>query len=105
MYYDSVFMMNLPSYCVQKEEQGIRTRVAFKRNDEQGKSDDGTPLSGRVSIGDDLALTISKVRPSDEFVFYCQVTAGPSGVGDAPTMLKVFCEFALCHVHFFFHFF
>uniref|UniRef100_H3C379 Basal cell adhesion molecule (Lutheran blood group) n=1 Tax=Tetraodon nigroviridis TaxID=99883 RepID=H3C379_TETNG len=73
-----------------KEEQGIRTRIAFKRNDEQGKSDDGTPLSGRVSIGDDLALTISKVRPSDEFVFYCQVTAGPSGVGDAPTMLKVF---------------
>lgn len=87
-------MIHLPSYCIQKEEHGTRTRVAFRSHVGQGKSDDGTPLSGRVSIGEDLALTISKVQPSDELVFYCQVTAGPSGVGDAPTMLKVFCEFA-----------
>ncbi|XP_034729123.1 basal cell adhesion molecule isoform X5 [Etheostoma cragini] len=71
------------------EEQGTRKRVAFTQGG-QGKSDDGTLLSGRVTIGQDFTLTISSVQPSDELVFYCQVTAGPAGVGDAPTMLKVF---------------
>lgn len=87
-------MIHSPSYWAQKEEHGTRTRLAFRPHGGQGKSDNGTPLSGRVSIGEDLALTISTVQPSDELVFYCQVTAGPSGVGDAPTTLKVFCEFA-----------
>ncbi|XP_032374570.1 basal cell adhesion molecule isoform X5 [Etheostoma spectabile] len=71
------------------EEQGTRKRVAFTQGG-QGKSDDGTLLSGRVTIGQDFTLTISSVQPSDELVFYCQVTAGPAGVGDAATMLKVF---------------
>lgn len=69
-------------------------RIAFRSQDGQDKSDNGTPLTGRVSIGDDHTLTISSVQPSDELVFYCQVTAGPAGVGDAPTRLKVFCESA-----------
>ncbi|XP_045900317.1 basal cell adhesion molecule isoform X1 [Micropterus dolomieu] len=72
------------------EEQGTRKRVAFRSQDGKGKSDDGTPVSERVTIGEDFALTISSVRPSDELAFYCQVTAGPAGVGDAITMLKVF---------------
>ncbi|XP_031144937.1 basal cell adhesion molecule isoform X3 [Sander lucioperca] len=71
------------------EEQGTRKRVAFTQGG-QGKSDDGTLLTGRVTIGQDFTLTISSVQPSDELVFYCQVTAGPAGVGDAATMLKVF---------------
>lgn len=67
-------------------------RVAFRSQGGQAQSDVGTPLSGRVSIGEDLSLTISSVQPSDELIFYCQVTAGPAGLGDASTMLKVFCE-------------
>lgn len=66
--------------------------MAFRSQGGEGKSDDGTPLTGRVTIGEDFTLTISAVQPSDELVFYCQVTAGPAGVGDATTMLKVFCE-------------
>ncbi|XP_028436905.1 basal cell adhesion molecule isoform X2 [Perca flavescens] len=71
------------------EEQGTRKRVAFTQGG-QGKSDDGTVLTGRVTIGQDFTLTISSVQPSDELVFFCQVTAGPAGVGDGLTMLKVF---------------
>uniref|UniRef100_UPI0037E92497 basal cell adhesion molecule isoform X2 n=1 Tax=Semicossyphus pulcher TaxID=241346 RepID=UPI0037E92497 len=72
------------------EEQGTRKRVAFRSQGGEGKSDEGTPLTGRVTIGEDFTLTISSVQPSDELVFYCQVTAGSAGVGDAATMLKVF---------------
>ncbi|XP_070768032.1 basal cell adhesion molecule [Enoplosus armatus] len=72
------------------EEQGTRKRVAFRSQGGEGKSDDGSPVTGRVTIGEDFTLTISSVQPSDELVFYCQVTAGPAGVGDAATMLKVF---------------
>jgi len=64
--------------------------VAFSSGGGEGKSDEGTLLSGRVTIGEDFTLTILSVQPSDELVFYCQVTAGPAGVGDAATMLKVF---------------
>lgn len=71
------------------EQQGNRQRVAFSRGGE-GKADDGTPLTGRVTIGADDTLTISSVQPTDENVYYCQVTGGPSGVGDGATMLKVF---------------
>lgn len=68
--------------------------MAFRSQDGEGKTDDGTPLSRRVSIGQDFTLTISSVEPSDELVFYCQVTAGPAGVSEANTTLKVFCESA-----------
>ncbi|XP_071325114.1 basal cell adhesion molecule isoform X2 [Trachinotus anak] len=72
------------------EEQGTRKRVAFRSQGGEGKSDEGTPLTGRVTIGDDFTLTISSTQPSDELVFYCQVNAGLAGVADAATMLKVF---------------
>ncbi|KAM6995005.1 basal cell adhesion molecule isoform 2-T2 [Tautogolabrus adspersus] len=72
------------------EGQDNRQRVAFHSQGGEGKSDDGTPLTGRVTIGEDSTLTISSVQPSDELVFYCQVTAGSAGVGEAATMLKVF---------------
>ncbi|XP_033958208.1 basal cell adhesion molecule isoform X1 [Pseudochaenichthys georgianus] len=71
------------------DEQGNRKRVAFSQGGER-KSDDNTPLSGRVTIGEDFTLTISDVQPSDELDFYCQVTAGPAGVGEGSTLLKVF---------------
>nr|XP_046254998.1 basal cell adhesion molecule isoform X3 [Scatophagus argus] len=72
------------------EDQGIRKRVAFGSEGGALKSDDSTPLTGRVTIGQDFTLTISSVQPTDELVFYCQVTAGPAGVGAESTMLKVF---------------
>ncbi|XP_042345771.1 basal cell adhesion molecule isoform X2 [Plectropomus leopardus] len=71
------------------EEHGTRERVAFFQGG-QGKADDKTPLTGRVSIGEDHTLTISPVQPSDQRIFYCQVTAGTTGSGEGPTMLKVF---------------
>ncbi len=85
-----------PSVCLSiQEEQETRKRVAFRSQGGEGKSDDGTPLTGRVTIGEDFTLTIASVQPSDELLFYCQVTAGPAGVGDAATSLKVFCELAV----------
>ncbi|KAM7383190.1 hypothetical protein PAMP_002862 [Pampus punctatissimus] len=72
------------------EQPGTRKRVAFRSAGGEGKSDEGTPLSGRVTIGEDFTLTILSVKPSDEFIFSCQVTAGPAGVNDASTKLKVF---------------
>ncbi|XP_029307785.1 basal cell adhesion molecule isoform X2 [Cottoperca gobio] len=71
------------------EEQGTRKRVAFSRGGER-KSDTDTHLAGRVTIEEDFTLTISAVQPSDELIFYCQVTAGPGGVGEAATTLNVF---------------
>ncbi|XP_057691248.1 basal cell adhesion molecule isoform X1 [Corythoichthys intestinalis] len=72
------------------EMQGNRKRVAYRTQDGESKSDKGTPLSGRVSIGDDFSLTITSVQPTDGLVFFCSVTAGPAGNGEASTMLKVF---------------
>ena len=68
--------------------------MAFRSRGGEGKSDDGTPLTGRVTIGEDFTLTISSTQPSDQLIFYCQVTAGLAGVADAATMLRVFCESA-----------
>ncbi|KAM3613577.1 uncharacterized protein V6R79_001759 [Siganus canaliculatus] len=72
------------------EEQGTRKRVAFRSQAGEWKSDVSTPVSGRVTIGEDYTLTISSVQPSDELAFICQVTAGSAGSGDGLTMLKVF---------------
>ncbi|XP_059194904.1 basal cell adhesion molecule isoform X2 [Centropristis striata] len=76
-------------FYVIQEDQGTRKRVAFSQGG-VGKSDEGTLLSGRVTIGADFTLTITSVQPSDELKFFCQVTAGPAGVGDAETLVKVF---------------
>ncbi|XP_028281743.1 basal cell adhesion molecule isoform X2 [Parambassis ranga] len=72
------------------EEQGTRKRVAFRSQSGAGQSDDGTPLTGRVTIGEDFTLTITSVKPSDELTYICQVSAGAAGVADGTTMLKVF---------------
>lgn len=66
--------------------------MAFRSEVGEQQNDDGTRLSGRVSIDESFALNIAAVQPFDELVYYCQVTAGAAGVGDASTMLKVFCE-------------
>ncbi|XP_072250017.1 basal cell adhesion molecule isoform X1 [Leuresthes tenuis] len=73
------------------EDQGTRTRVAFRSKTGEGKSDDNTRLTNRVSIGEDFTLTISPVEPSDELLFYCQVTDGPEDIEEAQSMVKVFC--------------
>ncbi|CAB1450145.1 unnamed protein product [Pleuronectes platessa] len=72
------------------DDQGARKRVAFRPQGGDAKIDEGTPLTGRISMGEDFSLTITSAQPSDELLFYCQVMAGPSGVADASTMLKVF---------------
>ncbi|KAF0045593.1 hypothetical protein F2P81_002122 [Scophthalmus maximus] len=72
------------------EDQGSRKRVAFRSQGGKAESDEGTPLTGRVTIGDDFTLTISSTQPTDELAFYCQVTAGLAGIADATTLLKVF---------------
>ncbi|XP_042165164.1 basal cell adhesion molecule-like isoform X1 [Oncorhynchus tshawytscha] len=73
------------------EEGGTRKRVAFRSvSGGEGKSDEGTRLSDRVTMGRDFSLTISPVTVEDQLPFYCQVTAGPAGVGEAITQLKVF---------------
>ncbi|XP_030604746.1 basal cell adhesion molecule isoform X2 [Archocentrus centrarchus] len=71
------------------EEQGTRKRVAYRQG-KMGKDDVGTPLTGRVQVGEDFTLTISSVKPSDEQTFICQVTAGADGSKDNSTLLKVF---------------
>lgn len=66
--------------------------MAFRSEGGEQLTDDGTPLTGRVSIDETFALNVAAVQPFDELLYYCQVTAGAAGVGDASTMLKVFCE-------------
>ncbi|XP_061632129.1 basal cell adhesion molecule isoform X4 [Phyllopteryx taeniolatus] len=71
------------------EALGNRKRVAYRTQDGEATSDKGTPLTGRVRIGEDFTLTITSVQPSDGLVFICSVT-GSAGNGEAATMLKVF---------------
>ncbi|KPP59427.1 basal cell adhesion molecule-like [Scleropages formosus] len=73
------------------DEGGSRKRVAFRTlSDGHWAVDHGTQLSGRASIGQDNALVINPVHVGDDRRFHCQVTAGPSGAGEATTELKVF---------------
>uniref|UniRef100_A0A8C7YBJ9 Basal cell adhesion molecule (Lutheran blood group) n=1 Tax=Oryzias sinensis TaxID=183150 RepID=A0A8C7YBJ9_9TELE len=69
--------------------EGSRRRLAYKSGEEI-KSDDALILKGRATMGADLSLTITKVEPFDELTYWCEVTAGPDGYKDAPTLLKVF---------------
>lgn len=84
----------LSSCSLIQEKQGDGQRVAFISQGMEGKSDEDTPLTGRVTIGKDFTLTLTSVKPADELTFYCQVTAGPEGSKEARTMLKVFCTLA-----------
>ncbi|KAM6968092.1 basal cell adhesion molecule [Aplochiton taeniatus] len=72
------------------EELDTRKRVAWRTEGGEGKSDKDTPLSDRVTMGQDFSLTIAPVNPEDQRSFVCQVTAGPGGVGEAVTAVTVF---------------
>lgn len=71
------------------EGAGVRTRIAF-RSKTEGKVDDGTPFTGRITMDEDNSLSISGVTVADERAFICQVNGGVIGVSDARTELKVF---------------
>ncbi|ROL47841.1 Basal cell adhesion molecule [Anabarilius grahami] len=71
------------------EVAGARKQIAYKSS--QGFDvDAGTPLTDRLTMGEDLSLTISSVMVDDERSFFCQVTAGVVGVSEAETQVKVF---------------
>ncbi|KAG7266363.1 hypothetical protein CRUP_001144, partial [Coryphaenoides rupestris] len=72
------------------EVLGARKRVAYRSQSGDGGIDGGSTLSGRVSMGEDFTLTLTSAQPDDQRNFICQVTAGPTGLRDAITMLKVF---------------
>ncbi|KAJ8334945.1 hypothetical protein SKAU_G00405840 [Synaphobranchus kaupii] len=75
------------------DELGVRQRVGYRpQSGGEGKTDEGTSLSGRVSVGPDFSLSISSVQVEDRRSFYCQVTAGPAGVHEGSTRLEVFNE-------------
>ncbi|XP_064204699.1 basal cell adhesion molecule-like isoform X2 [Anguilla rostrata] len=75
------------------DEPGARARVAYRpQSGGEGRSDEGTKLSGRVSMGEDFSLSVASVQVEDQRSFHCQVTAGAAGVGEGTTELKVFNE-------------
>lgn len=84
-----------------QEDQGTRKRVGFRPEGGTETIDEGTVLTGRITIGKDFSLTISPTQASDELTFYCQVNAGPSGTADAATMLKVFRKLTAINCYFF----
>ncbi|XP_077067662.1 basal cell adhesion molecule isoform X2 [Siphateles boraxobius] len=71
------------------EVAGARKQIAYKSPQGFGV-EVGTPLTERLTMGEDLSLSISPVMVEDERSFFCQVTAGPLGVSDAETQVKVF---------------
>jgi len=74
-----------------QEVSGARKQIAYKSS--QGFDvEAGTPLSDRLTIGEDFSISISPVIVDDERSYFCQVTAGPLGVSDAETKVKVFCK-------------
>ncbi|KAK7157665.1 hypothetical protein R3I93_008993 [Phoxinus phoxinus] len=71
------------------EVAGARKQIAYKSSQDFGV-DAGTPLTERLTMGEDLSLSISPVMVEDERSFFCQVTAGPLGTSEAKTHIKVF---------------
>ncbi|CAM4700483.1 unnamed protein product [Leuciscus chuanchicus] len=71
------------------EVADARKQIAYKFPQGFGV-DAGTPLTERLNMGEDLSLSISPVMVDDARSFYCQVTAGPFGVSEAKTEVKVF---------------
>ncbi|KAI6073195.1 Cell surface glycoprotein MUC18 [Aix galericulata] len=49
-----------------------------------------TSYKGRLSVGEDMALAISKVTPQDTRTFVCRVEAGSQGVGENRSELRVY---------------
>lgn len=57
-----------------------------------GILEDDTDYKGRLSLGEDKALSISSVTVQDPRTFVCQVGAGSYGVGENSTKLSVYSE-------------
>ncbi|NWV82939.1 MUC18 protein, partial [Dasyornis broadbenti] len=55
-----------------------------------GVLEDGTDYKQRLSLGEDKALSISRVTVQDARTFVCQVGAGSYGVGENSTELSVY---------------
>lgn len=71
------------------EVAGARKQIAYKSPQGSGV-DAGTTMTDRLTMGDDLSLTISKVMVEDERIYICQVTAGAVGFSENATQVKVF---------------
>uniref|UniRef100_A0A8C4UK04 Melanoma cell adhesion molecule n=1 Tax=Falco tinnunculus TaxID=100819 RepID=A0A8C4UK04_FALTI len=52
--------------------------------------EDNTDYKGRLSVGEDKALSISKVTVQDARTFVCQVEAGSHGAGENRSELRVY---------------
>ncbi|NXL85132.1 MUC18 protein, partial [Alectura lathami] len=52
--------------------------------------EEDTDYKGRLSVGEDKALSISKVTVQDSRTFVCRVAAGSQGVGENQTELRVY---------------
>ncbi|KAM9269388.1 cell surface glycoprotein MUC18 [Morus bassanus] len=55
-----------------------------------GIPEESTECKGRLSVGEDKALSISRVTVQDARTFVCQVGAGSHGVGENRTELRVY---------------
>lgn len=54
--------------------------------------EDDTDYKGRLSLGQDKSLSISRVTMQDSNIFVCQVGAGSYGVDEKHTRLFVYSE-------------
>lgn len=54
--------------------------------------EENTDYKGRLSVGEDKALSISRVTVQDARTFLCQVEAGSHGMGENHTELHVYSE-------------
>ncbi|XP_027555232.1 cell surface glycoprotein MUC18 isoform X2 [Neopelma chrysocephalum] len=70
------------------DRSNSRVRLCHVTDSEVLKDD--TEYKDRLSVGEDKALSISKVTVQDDRTFVCQVGAGSSGVGESHTELSVY---------------
>ena len=54
--------------------------------------EENTDYKGRLRVGKDNALSISRVTMQDTRTFICQVEAGSHGMGENRTELRVYSE-------------
>ncbi|NXD98795.1 MUC18 protein, partial [Chaetorhynchus papuensis] len=67
-------------------------QVRLYHSTASGVLEDDTDYKGRLSLGEDKALSISSVTAQDARTFVCQVGAGSYGVGENSTELSVYSE-------------
>ncbi|NXJ17445.1 MUC18 protein, partial [Dicrurus megarhynchus] len=65
-------------------------QVRLYHSTASGVLEDDTDYKGRLSLGEDKALSISSVTVQDARTFVCQVGAGSYGVGENSTELSVY---------------